>query len=170
MELPSALEFLDVDTTKSRLQPRHARATNASVEDALSANQYMLTRLAVTVGFSLSSPQTSAAQVSATGKGSGTADPSALTTGAALTIKSSPIVGLKAKDLHDSFSEIHNGHRHEAIDIMEPRGTQVHAVADGIIKKIFFSKGGGGKTIYEFDQTESYCYYYAPRWLCPGLA
>jgi peptidoglycan LD-endopeptidase LytH len=117
--------------------------------------------LAVTVGFSLSSPQTSAAQVSATGKGSGTADPSALTTGAALTIKSSPIVGLKGKDLHDSFSEIHNGHRHEAIDIMEPRGTQVHAVADGIIKKIFFSKGGGGKTIYEFDQTESYCYYYA---------
>jgi murein DD-endopeptidase MepM/ murein hydrolase activator NlpD len=88
-----------------------------------------------------------------------------------VTIKSSPIVGLKAKDLHDSFSEIRHGHRHEAIDTMEPRGTQVHAVADGIIKKIFFSKGGGGKSTYEFDQTESYCYYYAHLdGSAPGLA
>jgi murein DD-endopeptidase MepM/ murein hydrolase activator NlpD len=43
---------------------------------------------------------------------------------------------------------------------MEPRGTQVHAVVDGTIKKIFFSRGGG-KTIYEFDRFEAYCYYYA---------
>jgi peptidoglycan LD-endopeptidase LytH len=72
-----------------------------------------------------------------------------------------PIAGLSAKDLHDSFNEIHHGHRHDAIDIMEPRGTPVLAVADGSIRKIFFSRGGGGKTIYEFGRSETYCYYYA---------
>jgi peptidoglycan LD-endopeptidase LytH len=138
---------------------RHTRVRQTIPLKTLSA-QINTFLLVVTVGFCLGSPQPSAAQASATGRGSGAADPS-VTTGAALTIKSSPIVGLKAKDLHDSFSEIRHGHRHEAIDIMEPRGTEVHAVADGIIKKLFFSKGGGGKTIYEFDQTESYCYYYA---------
>jgi len=79
---------------------------------------------------------------------------------AAPTIKVSPIAGITVKDLHDSFNEIHHGHRHEAIDIAEPRGTPVRAVVDGTIRKIFFSRAGG-KTIYEFDQAEAYCYYYA---------
>jgi hypothetical protein len=34
-----------------------------------------------------------------------------------------PIRGLAFADLRDMFEEIHNGHRHEAIDIIEPRGT-----------------------------------------------
>jgi murein DD-endopeptidase MepM/ murein hydrolase activator NlpD len=72
----------------------------------------------------------------------------------------SPINGLKARNLRDSFNEIHHGHRHAAIDIMEPRGTPVYAVVDGTIRKIFFSKGGGN-TIYEFDRSATYCYYYA---------
>jgi len=72
----------------------------------------------------------------------------------------SPINGLKTGNLRDSFNEIHHGHRHAAIDIMEPRGTPVHAVVDGTIRKIFFSKGGGN-TIYEFDRSATYCYYYA---------
>jgi murein DD-endopeptidase MepM/ murein hydrolase activator NlpD len=76
------------------------------------------------------------------------------------TIKVSPIAGITVKDLHDSFNEMHHGHPHEAIDIVELRGTPVHAVVDGTIKKIFFSRRGG-KTIYEFDRAEAYCYYYA---------
>jgi peptidoglycan LD-endopeptidase LytH len=76
------------------------------------------------------------------------------------TIKVSPIAGIAVKDLHDSFNEIHHGHPHEAIDIVEPRGTPVRGVVDGTIKKIFFSRRGG-KTIYEFDRAEAYCYYYA---------
>jgi peptidoglycan LD-endopeptidase LytH len=71
-----------------------------------------------------------------------------------------PINGLALTDLRDSFEEVHNGHRHEAIDIMEPRGTPVHAVASGTIRKLFLSKPGGN-TIYQFDETGVYCYYYA---------
>jgi murein DD-endopeptidase MepM/ murein hydrolase activator NlpD len=73
---------------------------------------------------------------------------------------SPPIRGLNASQLHDSFSEEHNGHRHDAIDIMAPRGTPVQAVVDGTIAKLFLSKPGG-LTIYEFDRAEDYCYYYA---------
>ena len=71
-----------------------------------------------------------------------------------------PISGLALADLRDSFEEIHNGHRHEAIDIMEPRGTPVHAVVSGTIRKLFLSIPGGN-TIYQFDEAAVYCYYYA---------
>ncbi len=71
-----------------------------------------------------------------------------------------PIAGLRRSDLRDSFNETHFGHRHEAIDIMEPRGTPVLAVTDGVIAKLQHSKAGGN-TIYQFDTTGNYCYYYA---------
>ena len=71
-----------------------------------------------------------------------------------------PIRGLALANLRDMFAEIHNGHAHEAIDIMEPRGTPVHAVVSGTIRKLFLSKPGGN-TIYQFDELGVYCYYYA---------
>jgi len=71
-----------------------------------------------------------------------------------------PIRGLAVADLQDTFDEVHNGHRHEAIDILEPRGTPVYAVVSGTIRKLFLSKPGGN-TIYEFDEMGVYCYYYA---------
>ena len=71
-----------------------------------------------------------------------------------------PINGLALTNLQDTFEDFHNGHRHEAIDIMEPRGTPVHAVVPGTIRKLFFSVRGGN-TIYQFDETGVYCYYYA---------
>src|SRR5580658_6557589 len=71
-----------------------------------------------------------------------------------------PISGLTIANLRDSFEEIHNGHRHEAMDILEPRGTPVRAVVSGTIRKLFLSKPGG-ITIYEFDEKGEYCYYYA---------
>jgi len=71
-----------------------------------------------------------------------------------------PISGLSLANLRDTYEEIHNGHRHEAIDIIEPRGTPVRAVVRGTIRKLFLSKPGGN-TIYEFDEKGEYCYYYA---------
>jgi len=71
-----------------------------------------------------------------------------------------PISGLTLADLRDTFEEVHSGHRHEAIDILEPRGTPVHAVVSGTIRKLFLSKPGGN-TIYQFDEMGVYCYYYA---------
>ncbi len=49
---------------------------------------------------------------------------------------------------------------HEAVDMLAPRNTPVHAVDDGTIAKLFFSKAGG-ITIYQFDPSGRLCYYYA---------
>jgi peptidoglycan LD-endopeptidase LytH len=73
---------------------------------------------------------------------------------------SPPLEGLTLHSLRDMFAEVHNGHAHEAIDIMEPRGTPVHAVVSGEIRKLFLSKPGGN-TVYQFDEAAVYCYYYA---------
>ena len=87
------------------------------------------------------------------------ASPLTATEGPPLEI-GAPLDSLKTSELHDSFNEIRNGHRHDAIDIMRPRGTPVRAVIDGIIRKIFTSRDGG-LTIYEFDREDAYCFYYA---------
>jgi peptidoglycan LD-endopeptidase LytH len=73
-----------------------------------------------------------------------------------------PVEGVKASDLRDTFHERRAlGRTHEALDIMAPRQTPVRAADDGTIAKLFNSKGGGGLTIYEFDPSETYAYYYA---------
>lgn len=72
-----------------------------------------------------------------------------------------PVPGVRASAVADSFNDKRGGGRiHEATDIMAPRGTPVLAVADGVIKKLFLSIPGG-KTIYQFDPSETWCYYYA---------
>jgi murein DD-endopeptidase MepM/ murein hydrolase activator NlpD len=71
-----------------------------------------------------------------------------------------PIEGIHLRDLREMFSEVHNGHAHEAIDIVSPKGTPVHAVITGRIQKLFLSKAGGN-TIYQFDEKQVFCYYYA---------
>ena len=44
---------------------------------------------------------------------------------------------------------------------MAPRGTPVMAVAEGNVVKLFTSKQGG-LTVYQFDDSRTWCYYYAP--------
>ena len=52
---------------------------------------------------------------------------------------------------------------------MAPRNTPVLAVEDGPIAKLFTSNCGG-LTIYQFDPTETYAYYYAHlERYAPGL-
>jgi murein DD-endopeptidase MepM/ murein hydrolase activator NlpD len=71
-----------------------------------------------------------------------------------------PVEGVGRAALVDTFHEAREGHQHEAIDIIAPRETPVIAAEDGTIVKLFQS-AAGGLTIYQFDPTEQYCYYYA---------
>jgi peptidoglycan LD-endopeptidase LytH len=71
-----------------------------------------------------------------------------------------PIDGADVERWKGSFSETHGGHPHEAVDILAPRGTAVHAVDAGSIAKLFTSKAGG-LTIYQFDPARQFVYYYA---------
>ena len=71
-----------------------------------------------------------------------------------------PIAGVDPHTLRSNFSETHGGHAHEALDIMAPRGTPVLAVAEGNVVKLFTSKQGG-LTVYQFDDSRTWCYYYA---------
>ncbi len=74
-----------------------------------------------------------------------------------------PVQGVRAAQLTDTFTDARagGGRRHDAIDIMAPAGTPVLAVEDGRLTKLFFSQGGGGITLYQFDPDERYAYYYA---------
>ena len=71
-----------------------------------------------------------------------------------------PIDGVTVDSFKGGFGEQRGSRLHEAVDIMAPRGTPVHAVQNGRIAKLFLSKPGG-ITIYEFDPEERLCFYYA---------
>jgi murein DD-endopeptidase MepM/ murein hydrolase activator NlpD len=72
-----------------------------------------------------------------------------------------PVRGLEAGDLVSSFNDARGrSRRHEAIDILAARGTDVIAVEDGRVAKIFTS-AAGGLTLYQFDPSETFVYYYA---------
>jgi peptidoglycan LD-endopeptidase LytH len=72
-----------------------------------------------------------------------------------------PVEGADPNKIQDTFTEGRPGGRsHQATDILAPRGTPVVAMDDGVIRKLFTSERGG-LTIYQFDPTKTYCYYYA---------
>lgn len=72
-----------------------------------------------------------------------------------------PVDGVQADQLSRQFSdERGTSRKHEAIDILAPRDTPVRAVEDGTIARLFYSKAGG-ITVYQFDPSSSFCYYYA---------
>jgi murein DD-endopeptidase MepM/ murein hydrolase activator NlpD len=72
-----------------------------------------------------------------------------------------PLDGEDVESLKGGFAETRGGNRpHEAVDMLAPRNTPVHAVDGGSIAKLFTSKAGG-LTIYQFDPGGRLCYYYA---------
>jgi len=71
-----------------------------------------------------------------------------------------PVVGIEPGQLSDNYEQSRGSRKHEAIDILAPRGTPVVAVDDGRIAKLFTSKPGG-LTIYQFDPQSRVAYYYA---------
>jgi len=72
-----------------------------------------------------------------------------------------PVQGLTRDDLRDTFEDRRGGsRRHEALDIPAPRNTPVLAVESGTVAKLFRSDAGGN-TVYQFDPSSTYAYYYA---------
>lgn len=82
-----------------------------------------------------------------------------------------PVSGVRAAALSDTFDDARGNERsHQALDIMAPAGTPVLAVAAGSIEKLFESKQGG-LTVYQFEPSGRYAYYYAHlQAYAPGLA
>jgi len=81
------------------------------------------------------------------------------TTGAAKNLRV-PIDGADVNSWKGGFAERRGNRAHEAVDILAPRNTPIHAVSDGTIAKLFVSKAGGN-TIYQYDPTGQLAYYYA---------
>jgi peptidoglycan LD-endopeptidase LytH len=71
-----------------------------------------------------------------------------------------PVQGVSADQLTPSYAHQRGSRQHEAIDILAPRHTPVLAVEDGTIARLFYSQAGG-ITIYQFDPSGRFCYYYA---------
>jgi murein DD-endopeptidase MepM/ murein hydrolase activator NlpD len=71
-----------------------------------------------------------------------------------------PIEGSDVESWKGGFAERRGNRPHEAVDILAPRNTPVHAVTDGTIAKLFVSKAGG-ITVYQFDPSGQLAYYYA---------
>ncbi|MFZ3153687.1 M23 family metallopeptidase [Pseudomonas sp.] len=72
-----------------------------------------------------------------------------------------PVAGIASTQLQDTFHDMRGTERrHEAIDIMAPLKTPVFAVDDGILVKLFDSKPGG-LTLYQFDASATFAYYYS---------
>jgi murein DD-endopeptidase MepM/ murein hydrolase activator NlpD len=72
-----------------------------------------------------------------------------------------PVEGIERDALVQSFDDPRSGNRqHQAIDILAPRNTPVIAVEDGTVARLFKSVAGG-LTIYQYDPSGRYVYYYA---------
>jgi murein DD-endopeptidase MepM/ murein hydrolase activator NlpD len=73
-----------------------------------------------------------------------------------------PLEAVRVETLKGQFAQSRDGgaRGHEAVDLLAPRNTPVYAVEDGTIAKLFVSKAGG-ITVYQFDRSRRFCYYYA---------
>ena len=83
-----------------------------------------------------------------------------------------PVAGIGMDDLVDTYKQARAGGArvHDAIDIMAPHGTPVVAAAPGTVERLFFSRGGGGITVYVRSDDGQWMYYYAHlQEYAPGL-
>ncbi|MFN2384074.1 MAG: M23 family metallopeptidase [Gemmatimonadota bacterium] len=71
-----------------------------------------------------------------------------------------PAEGVAGDVLRDNFHDARGQRTHHAMDIMAPRNTPVLAVENGTIAKLHTSEAGG-ITIYQFDASQTFGYYYA---------
>ena len=72
-----------------------------------------------------------------------------------------PVQGVRAEKVLDTFTDRRGTtRRHNALDIMAPRGTPVLAADDGRVYKLRHNSAGG-TTIYAMDPESRFVYYYA---------
>ncbi|HET7458675.1 MAG TPA: M23 family metallopeptidase [Gemmatimonadaceae bacterium] len=72
-----------------------------------------------------------------------------------------PVAGIRPERVPDSFDEARGGsRRHNAVDILAPRGTPVLAADSGRVLKLR-TNAAGGITVYAVDPSERFVYYYA---------
>lgn len=73
-----------------------------------------------------------------------------------------PVAGMDSTRLDDSYDAPRDGgvRKHNAIDIMAPRGAAVLAVQDGRVLRLS-NNAKGGITVYATDLEEQFVYYYA---------
>jgi murein DD-endopeptidase MepM/ murein hydrolase activator NlpD len=72
-----------------------------------------------------------------------------------------PVAGVRPDRIPDSFYDARgSSRRHNAVDILAPRGTPVLAADDGRILKLR-TNAAGGITVYAVDPSERFVYYYA---------
>jgi murein DD-endopeptidase MepM/ murein hydrolase activator NlpD len=73
-----------------------------------------------------------------------------------------PLAGVKASELRDTFNELRGGgtRKHEALDIMAPRGTPVLSASAGRVLKLHDSKDGG-LMVYAADASNRFVLMYA---------
>ena len=60
----------------------------------------------------------------------------------------------------DSFMARRGQRVHHAVDILAPRHSPIVAVDDGTVARLL-SSTAGGISVYQFDRSERYCYFYA---------
>lgn len=81
-----------------------------------------------------------------------------------------PVVGVKSRDLSNSWHDPRDGgsRQHKGIDIFAPKGTEIVAVADGIISFIGDQRLGGHCIWLTTENGASFYYAHLDRW-APGL-
>lgn len=83
-----------------------------------------------------------------------------------------PVEGIDVGSLHSNWGEARGGGTrfHQALDIMAPAGAPVVAAQDGVVEKLYFSKGGGGITLYQRASNGLMLYYAHLRAYAAGIA
>lgn len=71
-----------------------------------------------------------------------------------------PVQGVAAADLRDNFNSMRGARRHDALDILAPRGTPVLAATSGRVLQLM-DNGDGGLMLFATDATERFIFLYA---------
>ena len=83
-----------------------------------------------------------------------------------------PVQGVGPAALRRDWGDARDGgaRTHQGLDIMAPAGAPVVAAADGVVEKLYFSKGGGGITLYQRARGGLMLYYAHLRAYAEGIA